>query len=146
MAQVARPDADVSAGAYTPTPSSPATLFDKVDEAVADDADFFSSELAPTSSVAIIGLQSLSDPLSSVDHVLSYRYRKDASAGAQINLTVELVQDPEGDSGGLTVIATQTHTDISNTWTQNDYTLSGAEADAITDYSDLGVRITANQV
>jgi hypothetical protein len=34
---------------------------------------------------------------------------------------------------------------LSETWTTTSYTLSGAEADAITDYSALFLRMVANQ-
>jgi len=39
-AQKGRPDADLAAGGWTPTPSSPSTLYDKIDESAADDADY----------------------------------------------------------------------------------------------------------
>lgn len=38
--QYLRPDADVSIGGWTPTPSSPTTLFDKLDEVIASDLDY----------------------------------------------------------------------------------------------------------
>ena len=41
-AQFLRPDSDVDAGGWTPTPSSPTTLFDKLDEETASDTDYIS--------------------------------------------------------------------------------------------------------
>lgn len=41
--QYARPSADAAAGGWTSTPGSPTTLFDKIDEASADDADYISA-------------------------------------------------------------------------------------------------------
>ncbi len=38
--QFLRPDSDVDAGGWTPTPSSPTTLFDKLDEVTPSDTDF----------------------------------------------------------------------------------------------------------
>lgn len=38
-----------------------------------------------------------------------------------------------------------THTNISSGWTAGSYTLSGAEADAITDYTNLYIRFLANK-
>lgn len=143
MPQILRPDADVSAGAWAPTPTSPTTLYDKVDEVTRSDADYISSEQAPSSSAAILGLTSGSDPVSSANHDLNYAIRKDASGGSQIDATVELVEDP---SGTPVARATYNHTDVANTWTEYNQTLSGGEADSITDYADLGIRITANQV
>jgi hypothetical protein len=42
LAQFLRPDSDISVGGWTPTPSSPTTLFDKIDEDTASDADYIS--------------------------------------------------------------------------------------------------------
>lgn len=41
--QFARPDADVAATGWTPTPSSPTTLYDKLDETTASDTDYISA-------------------------------------------------------------------------------------------------------
>jgi hypothetical protein len=38
--QYLRPDSDIAVGGWTPTPSSPTTLFDKLDEVLPVDADF----------------------------------------------------------------------------------------------------------
>ena len=46
----------------------------------------------------------------------------------------------------FTTIDFWTHTNIPNTWTQQNQTLSGAEADSITDYSDLRLRFTPDMV
>ncbi len=40
--QFLRPDNDVDAGGWAPTPSSPTTLFDKIDEVTASDTDYIS--------------------------------------------------------------------------------------------------------
>ncbi len=40
--QFLRPDSDITVGGWTPTPSSPTTLFDKVDEVTASDTDYIS--------------------------------------------------------------------------------------------------------
>jgi len=44
--QQARPDADIAAAGWTPTPGSPTTLFDKVDDVTTDDADYITSPVA----------------------------------------------------------------------------------------------------
>ena len=38
--QFLRPDSDLVTGGWTPTPSTPTTLFDKIDEVVASDVDY----------------------------------------------------------------------------------------------------------
>ncbi len=40
--QTLRPDSDIAVGGWTPTPSSPTTLFDKIDEVTASDTDYIS--------------------------------------------------------------------------------------------------------
>lgn len=41
--QFSRPASDLATGGWAPTPSSPTTLFDKIDESIADDADYISA-------------------------------------------------------------------------------------------------------
>ena len=133
MPQYARPDADVALNGW----SNPS--FSVIDEAIADDGDFTQSPLAPSNALLEVGLSNVEDPQSSSGHVVRYRYQKDAAGGAQIDLTVRLMQ-------GAVQIAIWSHTNIGNGFTTAAQTLSGAEADAITDYNDLRLRFTANQV
>lgn len=132
MAQFARPSSDVALGGW----SSPS--FSRIDEAVADDADFTSSPSAPNGAALTVALSPVEDPQSSAGHVVRYRYGKDSGGGAVINLSVALMQ-------GSTVIATWSHNDLSPGFTEAVQTLSAAQADAITDYSALRLRFTATQ-
>jgi len=50
----------------------------------------------------------------------------------------------EGTPG--TLIAEWTHTNIPSAWTGQAQTLSGGQADAITDYANLFLRFVSNQV
>jgi hypothetical protein len=147
MAQFARPIADLVNQSWTEDDGTTTDLFDQIDEAVSDDADYVQSALAPTSDVYAVDLGTLEDPVSSTGHVVRYRYKKNAAGGAQIDLTVQLRQGYVNESTLGTLIATAgTHTNISDTITAGSYTLSGAEADAITNYADLQLRFVANQV
>lgn len=147
MAQFARPDADTyNADGWTEDDGTGSPIFDQIDEAVADDLDYIRSALVPTNDVYVARLSDVTDPLQSTGHVLRYRYAKDAAAGAQINLTVELRQGYVNEGTQGTLIASATHNNIGNAITAGSITLSGAEADSITDYSDLFVRFVANQV
>lgn len=136
--QYAYPVSDVTDGAWT-TDSGGAVLYAAIDETTASDTDYIKSESAPSASVCKVRLGSLTDPASSSGHILSYRYAKDPSDGAQINLTVRLKQS-------TTTIASQTHTNISAAYVDGTLTLSGAEADSITDYTILDVEFEATQV
>ncbi len=136
MAQFARPDSDVTTGAWVPI-GGPATLFDTMNEVVASDTDFAESDSNPTFELMEVGLSNLDDPALSTGHVLRYRYQKDSAAGAQIDLVVDLVQ-------GTTVIATFTHLDIQPGFITQAQALTAPQADAITDYTDLRIRFTAD--
>lgn len=114
-------------------PSTGASLFGTIDESVASDADFDTSAVSPIQADFFeVKFSPLSDPLSSVGHQVGYRYKKSQTGGEQINLRVRLVQ-------GTTVIASWTHLGIDAVTTATQ-TLSNAQADAITDYSDLRLR------
>jgi hypothetical protein len=146
MAQFARPTADLVNQSWTEDDGTTTDLFDQIDESVADDADYVQSALAPTSDVYAVDLGTLEDPVSSTGHVIRYRYKKNASGGAQIDLTVQLRQGYVNESSLGTLIEEWVHTNISDTITAAAQTLGGTEADAITNYADLQLRFVANQV
>lgn len=131
--QIGSPVSDVSVGLWSATP-----LWQKVDEFTASDADLIVSATNPSNDTCEVGLTTTTtDPVSSSNHIVSYRYAKSASGGRTIDLTVRLMQ-------GTTIIATFSHTNIGNTVTQADQTLTGAQADSITNYGDLRLRFIAN--
>lgn len=133
--QFAAPTSDITVGLWSATP-----LWQKIDESVASDADLIVSATNPSNDTSEVLLNTgLTDPISSTNHVLSYRYKKSANAGRQIDLTVRLIQ-------GTSILATFTHTAIGGTIVQADQTLTGTQADSITNYGDLRIRFTANAV
>ncbi len=123
--QIAAPIADISAGAWTP--SSGGSLYPMLDEAAADDNDYIS--VSSTGSVAELRLAPLTDPNNAGARTLRYRLASPSSA----TLRLTLMQ-------GATQIAQWTEV-MSPTWTTYAHTLSAPEAAAITDYTDLRVRI-----
>jgi len=147
MAQFGRPSTDTTNQSFVDQADGSTNIYTAIDEAIASDADYIKSALAPTSDVYVTKLTSLEDPQVSTGHTVRYRYAKDAAGGAQIDLTVELRQGYVNEGTPGTLIATcGTHTDISDAWTAGSYALSGAEADNITNYADLFLRFVANQV
>lgn len=147
MVQFARPSTDTTRDNWEEDDGTTTNIFDQIDETVADDADFIRTVLAPTNDVFVTKLTALEDPVSSTGHTVRWRYAKNAAGGAQINLTVELRQGYTNEGSQGTLIATlAAHTNISETITAGSYTLSGGEADSITDYSNLYIRYVANQV
>lgn len=132
MPQYSRPDADVSAGSWVTTP-----LFSKVDEDTANVADSISSEvlvLAGSTSSADLGLASLTDPATSVGHVLRVHYKATFTLGSAATGTAQLRQ------GGV-LIATLSAS-LTTAFATYEGTLTAAEADAITDYGALFVRFS----
>ncbi len=139
MPQFARPASDVQVAGWTPIPATPVTLFDKINEVVADDTNFIASPQAPSAAEAIVALSALTPPGTTANFFVRYRFQKDQAGGAQIDLTVTLYVLS-------TVIAQFVHPNINNGWTTVVQTLTAAQVNAITDYTNLRVGFKANQV
>jgi hypothetical protein len=146
VSQFARPDADLTNQGFVNEVASGTNLYLSLDEVSADDADYAVSAVAPTSDVYVCSLSTIEDPVSSAGHVVRYRYKKSAAAGAGIDLTVQLRQGYVSEGAMGTLIASATHADISSTAVSSAINLSGAEADSITNYADLALRFVFNQV
>jgi hypothetical protein len=129
--QLARPASDISAGSWTPTP---------LHVQLADDSPsvYVQSEDNPDDDMFIVALEALDPPVSLNDHVLRFSYARDVADGDPIDLTVELLQ-------GETVIASDTVTPTTDSWVTGQIELTEQEAEVITDYSNLRVRVTASQ-
>lgn len=124
MTQYARPSSDVSNSGWATAP-----LWSKVDEVVADDADLISA--SSNGNVCELGMGSVTDPNGNTGHTITIRRR----SAAGHSCTIDLVQ-------GTTVIASFTDTTAGATFADITYTLSASEADAITNYADLRLRLT----
>lgn len=134
--QVARPSSDQSIGNWEDEGGATTDLYQSIDEETASDSDYIQSEINPSTSSCQVTLQNLTDPESSSGHIVRYRYRKD-NDNSTIDITVRLKQ-------GGTTIASQTHNGVSTTWTDGSFTLTGGEADNITDYTDLRIEFEAD--
>lgn len=138
MAQILLPDQDIATGTWSATP-----LWSKVDDdstvnASGDGTTILSGNNTSPDN-ADLGLTSGSDPGASTNHILRARWNKDSSGGHSINAVLELW---EGTPGTGTLIATLSVTGIGATEQEDTYTLSSAEADSITDYSNLNLRVS----
>ena len=145
MAQFGRPSADTYRDSWEEDDGTTDALYGEIDETVADDGDYIRTVIGPSNDVYVTKLSNLEDPSSSGGHIVRYRYAKSSSGGAQIDLTVQLRQGYVDEGTPGTQIAQWAHTNISDTWTTQQQTLSGAEADSITDYTSLYLRFLANQ-
>lgn len=138
MAQFARPSSDVSnAGSWATQPTTGQALYAQIDETAASDTDYCVSPSNPSNAAFVVGLGSVTDPATGTGHVMRVRYAKSASGGRTIDLTFRLLQ-------GGTQIASRTITNLSEVVTTSEFTLSGGEADAITDYGALRFEFSAN--
>lgn len=136
MAQFARPDSDVSDGTWTNQASSNVNMFNVIDESSADDADYIRTANPTGTETCTFGLSDVTDPVSPSGHTVRWRAKVANRVDDTINLSIFLRQ-------GATLIATCRTGAITDTsFTAGSYTLSGAEADAITDYTDLRLTFT----
>lgn len=147
MPQFARPSTDTTRDNWLTAADGITNIFQEIDESVASDVDYIKTQLTPTSDVYVTKLTAVSDPVSSANHVVRYRYRKESTGGEQIDLVVQLRQGYTNEGAQGTLIASATHTNIPGaTWTAGSITLSGPEADSITNYGDLYLRFVGNKV
>lgn len=147
MAQTAVPIADTTLGNYTNGSGGTTNIYDKIDETVAaaSDLDYIKCPSAPVNEVYVCQLTALSDPNSSSDHVISARVRKDVAGGGTIDFDVQLREGYVNEGSPGTLIATLEINDVTSSYATSTYTLSAAEANSITDYGDLYLRVICNQ-
>lgn len=146
MPQFARPSTDTTLGGYTDQDAGAVNILQAIDEATASDIDFIRSANAPALAVYVTKYTTVNDPESTVGHIFRNRYSKSAAAGAQIDMTFQLRQGYIDETSQGTLIVSRIFTNISDAWTTDAYTLSTAEVNAITDYTNLFLRVISNQV
>lgn len=146
MAQFGRPSTDTVNQSYVDQADGGTNIYTTIDETVASDADYIKSALAPTSDVYVTKLTTLEDPVVHTGHTIRYRYAKSSAGGSQIDLTVELRQGYVSEVSQGTLIKQWSHTNIAETWTTQNQTLTEGEAANITDYTDLYLRFVSNQI
>lgn len=147
MAQFGRPSTDTYNGdGWTEDDGTSVDMYLEIDESSFDDADYVKSINAPTADAYVTRLTSVTDPVSSSGHIVRWRRRAPVVGGASITLQVQLRQGYVNEGTPGTLIAERAATAVTDTaFTADSITLSGAEADAITNYGDLFLRFVANQ-
>lgn len=136
-ATLAPPTADVSnPGGFT-NEAGGGTLWSHINEAVPDDTTYLQSPLHPATAECEVAVQAIADPHVSTFHEVDFRYGKDAAGGDDIDFTVQLRQ-------GLTVIVSQRFPNILPGFTLGTLALTAAQADLITDYTNLRLHFIAN--
>ena len=129
MSQYARPISDISNTGDTWELSSGSDIYALLDEVTPNDSDYIYTESSDTNT-CVLGATSLTDPVSSADHVIRYRYLGQANN----ELIVSLYQ-------GTTKIMDCPQTGTAGSWTTVAITLTGTQADSITDYGALRFQI-----
>ena len=137
MVQIARPDSDISAGLWNPV-GGPTSLFDAINEVTANDDTDYIEALNGENTTCELGLTSLTDPVSSIDHTIRFRMQGTGS-GAPERCEVQLFE-------GATQKATTGAQTSRAAWATKTYTLSAAEADSISDYTDLRLKIISSNL
>jgi hypothetical protein len=128
--QYARPTSDVTDGDWYNELDSQTNLYLSIDESSAYDADYIYTMGLNTP--VTVGLGSLNDPERSDYHIVRYR----AQGNGTTDLVVTLLQSS-------TEIASWTETNASATMTTYEHTLTGTQADSITDYTALRLKFDA---
>jgi hypothetical protein len=134
-AQHLAPSADSVDNAYTDQGGG-TSLAAAIDETTFSDTDYIQSANSPSNAGCRVKLASGSDPSLSTGHVIHWRIRK-SSADQTVNMTVKLYQGGGNVLGAGTLIATRDRNNITTSFATFDETLTGTEADAITNYADL---------
>jgi len=113
--------------------------YTKIDETTADDSDYVRSHVIPlegvTTATMEVGLSTISDPSTGLAHRFRARAKKNSGGGYTIGFTIALKE-------GSNTRASATFSNIGSAFKTYEYTLSSAEADAITDYSNLSLLFT----
>lgn len=138
MAQFVRPTADLlTNAAWTTTP-----YWSKLDEGAPGDDVYIDNGAPETTHIVVVDGATVTDPSSSTGHTIRSRHGKSSSHALTNRLTIQLRQGYINEVVQGTLIATLTD-DVSMTDSSlvtATYTLTGTEADAITDYADLQFR------
>lgn len=133
---ISRPNSDVDAGLWSSNTGG--ALWDDLDEPLPHDFNatrIIASGSGDSGSIAKIGLSDVVDPGTSLGHMVRVSSFQ-ANGTGSASLLVELRQ-------GATLIATVFNGTVpNNDWATNTYVLTAAEADAITDYTDLQIWFT----
>lgn len=147
MTQFARPSADALVNGWVDQNGSASAIYVGIDEVVAEDVGRAISPTTPVSRVYVAKLSPVTDPVSSVNHVVNFRYNKNVTSGDTISLVVELRQDYANEGSKGTLIHSFTDaTVVGPAYTNGTFTLSGGEADSISNYASLYLRFVANKV
>ncbi len=138
MVQIARPDSDISSGSWTLEGSSAqATIWESLDEVSANDGVDYIESLAGNHTCEV-GIENLTDPGGNIGYILRAQIRGEGS-GAPERCLIALFEGAtqRAISGNLTSRAA---------WGEGTYTLTAGEADSITAFTDLRIKLISDNL
>jgi len=137
--QFARPDGDIAVGSWSPYPSSPTTLWDKIDEVTQNqDTDYIVSS-TDEDEYEVSLTDDITDPELGTGHKIRCYAKSPVGTGAKEQITISLVENG-------TVRASSLVTDVNRTsYVLIEYTLTEVEANAIGNYANLRFRVHINK-
>lgn len=139
-AGVETPDSVVTnPGLWTDQAGGAVNIYTTIDELQSDDTDYVRSPATPANAVVEFGLSNLADPARDTGHFVDIRLKKDSAGGDLIDLVIEFRQ-------AAVIKMTYTITNIPSEWTDYSLALTAAQAQSISDYTDLRIRVSANVV
>lgn len=145
MPQFARPSGDSYNGdGYVDEADANTNIYESINEVTANDDDYIRSPNVPEDDVYTTKLSSVDDPGVSSGHKIKVRMKKDLTNPNSLNVNIELREGYVDEDNKGTLIATLVQVDVGTEFADYEYELEGAEADAITDYTDLYLRFVAN--
>lgn len=147
MPQFGRPSADTNnPGSYTDQAGGSTNIYLTIDEVTQDNADYIRTPVTPSAAVYVTKLSNTTDPLLSTGHIMRMATNTDQDNQETVSFTQQLRQGYVSEASQGTLIASQSRNTVSSTtWTVSTYTLSAAEADAITDYTSLYYRFSITE-
>ena len=145
MSQFARPVLDITRTNWLTYLGGTTDLYDQINKEIRNDSEYVETILDPNTAIYVVKISSVVDPESSAGHIFRYAFRKDQADADQIDFVIQLRQGYVSEGAPGTLIKATTHTDVAGDgWIAGSVTLSGGEADSITNYTDLFFRMTGN--
>ncbi len=140
MVQIARPDSDISTGGWEPQGSTAeTTLWESLDEVTANDGVDYIEALDGENITCEVGLDnSITDPGGNTGYFLRCRIQGTGSGGPE-RVSIALFE-------GATQRAISGTFSNRASWADKFYELSTAEADAITAFTDLRLKIISSSL
>ena len=139
MVQIARPDSDISAGSWTLEGSTAeGTIWESLDEVSANDGTDYIESVGADHTCEVGLDNSITDPGGNTGYFLKCRIRGEGSGGPErciISLFEGATQ--RAISGSFTERAA---------WGDKSYTLTTGEADSITAFTDLRIKLTSDNL